>query len=220
MLLASIVLLCSQVPAIEFIESPVEGQLYPRNASNMADVSVSGLVHQAGWLNILLLVEREGSPFAVRIEPLTYSGGSASFDITVPIHAELKGYSFHVWLTTTTQRQWIGRVKDVVAGDVFLIQGQSNAVAADGFNEGLANQEQSRWVRSFGTASLNSNAASNNRNWYMAEGQEQQTVGCVGAWGLRMARLLVDQTNVPVAVINGAVGPKRFPQRHPSSKGD
>lgn len=222
MLLASIVLLCAQTPAVEFLESPVEGQLYPRNASNMADVPVSGLVHQAGWQNILLLVERDGAPFAVHIEPLTYSGGSASFDVTVPIHAELKSYTFRMWLTTTTQRQPVGRVNDVVAGDVLLIQGQSNAVAADGFGEGLANNEQSRWVRSFGTQSLNANHAENNRNWYMAEGQEQQTIACVGAWGLRMARLLVDQTHVPIALINGAVGatPIKMHMRNDSNPGD
>jgi hypothetical protein len=222
MLLASIVLLCAQVPAIEFLEAPVEGQLYPRNASNMADVAVSGLVHEAGWHGVMLMVERDGAPFGLYTEPLTYSGGSASFDITVPIHAELKSYSFRFWLTTTTHRQWIARVNNVVAGDVFLIQGQSNAVAADGFNEGLANNEQSPWVRTFGTQSLNSNAASNNRNWYMAEGQEQQTIACVGAWGLRMARSLVDQTNVPIAVINGAVGatPIKMHMRNDSNPAD
>lgn len=222
MLLASIVLLCAQVPAIEFLESPADGQLYPRNTANMADVTVSGLVHEAGWHGVMLLVERAGAPFALRTEPLTYNGGSASFDLSVPIHAELKSYSFRFWLTKTNSRTKIARVDDVVAGDVLLIQGQSNAGAADGFKEGLANHEQSRWIRSFGTQSLNGNHADQNRNWYLADGEGRQTIGCIGAWGLRMARQLVDQTNVPLAVINGAVGatPIKMHMRNDNNPGD
>ncbi|MDP7061356.1 MAG: sialate O-acetylesterase [Planctomycetota bacterium] len=222
MLIASLLLLCAQVPAVDFLEAPVEGQLYPRDSSNMADVTVSGLVHEAGWHGIMLLVERDGVAFALRTEPLSYSGGSAAFDVSVPIHAEKKSYAFRFWLTKPNERRWVTRINNVVAGDVVLIQGQSNAVAADGYNEGLANLEQSRWVRSFGTQSLNGSHAANNRNWYLADGEEQQTVGCIGGWGLRMARTLVDQTNVPLAVINGGVGatPIRMHMRNDSNPGD
>jgi len=40
-------------------------------------------------------------------------------------------------------------VIDVVAGDVFLTDGQSNSVAQ--MYSGNANAEQSKWVRSFST---------------------------------------------------------------------
>ena len=68
-----------------------------------------------------------------------------------------------------------------MAGDVFLIGGQSNAVALDYWNEQLANQDQSWWVRSFGTQALGAVESRNDQTWYLAEGERQRSRAAVGA---------------------------------------
>lgn len=216
MIVASILLLCAQTHAIEFAERPVDGQLYPRNAQSMADVRISGSVLQAGWQSILIITNRDGLLHGVQAQQLIYNGGEADFDLGVSIRAERHSYSFRVVLWNGLQTQLVGAARDVVSGDVFLIEGQSNAVAWDAYDENMANLEQSRWVRSYGTASADPMESFSDMNWYMADGEVALDKGSVGQWGLRMGRLLVDQTNIPVAIINGAVGATaiRYHLRH------
>jgi|FLOH01.1.fsa_nt_gi hypothetical protein len=206
MFLATILLLCAQTPTVEFLTHPVDGQLYPRDAQSLADVRISGQVHQAGWQRIFVIANRDGIPFSVQAQQLHYHGGKAAFDLGLKIRAERHAYSFRVMLMNGAHTQQVGAADNVVAGDVFLIQGQSNAVAWDALGEGLANREQSPWVRSFGTATATSWISARDKNWYQADGQTALDKGSVGAWGLRMGRLLVDSTNIPVAILNGAVG--------------
>jgi len=222
MFLASILLLCAQTPAVEFLTHPVNGQLYPRDAQSLADVRISGQVHQAGWQRMVVIASRDGIPFSVQAQQLLYNGGQAPFDLGVKIRAERHAYSFRVMLMNGLYTQQVGEADNVVAGDVFLLEGQSNTVAWDAYGEGLANREQSPWVRSFGTGAATSWISARDVNWYMADGQTALDKGSVGAWGLRMGRLLVDSTNIPVAIINGAVGATaiRYHLRKESNPGD
>jgi len=207
---------------LEFVKHPVDGQLYPRNAQGQAEVELTGWVHQPGWQRIAVLAERDGVPYASQVQQLFYQNGQAGFDLDVPIQAELHSYSVRVFLLNGGQAQQVAVASDIVAGDVYLIQGQSNAVAADGYNEHLANREQSPWLRSFGTGSITSWESAGDKNWYLADGESQSAEGSVGAWGLRMGRLLVDQTGVPIAILNGAVGatPIKMHMRNDSNPTD
>ena len=216
MLIASILLLSAQTHAVVFDEHPVEGQLYPRDTQSLASVKITGRVQEPGWQTLTVYTERDGNPFAVEVQQLVYSGGHANFNVSVSIRAERHSYSFRLLLGNSVQSKLIETVRDVVAGDVFLLEGQSNTVAWDAYGEGLANREQSRWVRSFGSASADPMESFSDQNWYMADGEAALDKGTVGQWGLRMGRLLVDQTNIPVAIINGAVGATaiRYHLRH------
>jgi hypothetical protein len=182
----------------------------------MASVKISGTVQQPGWQRIIIYAERDGIPYALKTQPLLYSGGVADFDLGVSIRAERHAYSFRAVLMRNLQTLQVGEASDVVAGDVFLMEGQSNTVAWDAYGEGLANRDQSRWVRSFGSASADPMESFSDQNWYMADGETGLDKGSIGQWGLRMGRLLVDQTNVPVVIINGAVGATaiRYHLRH------
>jgi carbohydrate esterase-like sialic acid-specific acetylesterase len=206
MFCTSLLLLCAQSTQLEFVDYPVDGQLYPRNADSIAEVRFSGWVPQASWQYILVFAERDHHPFALKVQQLSYSAGRADFDLKVPIRAELHSYSFKVALMGSSQVRLVGTAEDVVAGDAFLMEGQSNTVAWDAYGEGLANLEQSPWIRSFGTSSASPTESRDDKNWYMADGETALDKGSIGAWGLHMARLIVDEIQVPVAIINGAVG--------------
>jgi hypothetical protein len=84
--------------------------------------------------------------------------------------------------------------------------GQSNANARDWYGEGLANQSQSPWIRSFGSWNSSSIGVPVDRTWDMADGVGESGHAAVGAWALRLAEILLGELQVPIAVLNGASG--------------
>ncbi len=206
-LFPSLLLLLAQNPAVEFSAHPVDGQLYPRNANSVAHVQVAGRVLENGWDSVTCVARRDGVPFAFKQQDLNYNPiGGAPFDLNIKINAELAEYDFAILLRNDSGRKVVGTAERVVAGDAFLIQGQSNAVANDSHNQNLANQDQSPWIRSFGTTSLFGSNAAADVNWYIADGEYDREEGAIGAWGLRMASNIVASEGIPVAILNGAVG--------------
>lgn len=185
---------------------PADGQLYARDAQNLAEVEVRGWVLDAGWDAVVLRVSTRSQLIDEQVLPLQYATTGAPFASQTTLRAGLRDYLFELALRGGGQEVVVATATSVVAGDVFLVQGQSNAVALDYWKERRANDAQSWWVRSFGTQALGSWQAENDRTWYLAEGQKQRTRGAVGTWALALGRRLVDELGVPVAILNGAVG--------------
>jgi len=192
---------------VKMTDGPVTGQLYPRDlVTNEGVVRLAGEASDPAYSSASLLVTQDGAIWTLESVNLVYVNGVAGFAFEVPIEAGLHRYRFRLRLTGPFSYEEVGVARDVVCGDAFLIQGQSNAVAGDAHGEALANHMQSAWVRSYGTAKASSGAATVNRTWYAADGEGQTDKGTVGAWGLRMGKLLVDRYGVPVAILNGALG--------------
>lgn len=185
---------------------PKDGQLYARKADDFATVEVAGTVIEAGWNEVVLRVATRNAVIEEQFLSLSYAATGAPFASSVEIRSGLRDYEFTLSLRGGGSEQQIAIARSVVAGDVFLIAGQSNAVALDYWNEELANLSQSWWVRSFGTQALGATESRNNLNWYLAEGETQRRRGSVGSWGLLLGEQMVDKLGVPVAIINGAVG--------------
>ncbi len=193
------------LPVVAFTDKPSPLQLYPRNLSTgLATVNVNGAVTSTGSTQIAVSVNRADVAYTNVVQSLIFSGGSAPFAIAVPILAELADYDFQVYVMHDGSNYSVATADDVVAGDVFLINGQSNAEA--GMFSGSANGERITWVRSFGFQIDSATTVQNDLNWYIAEGDAFDGPGAVGQWGLRMGRVLVESNNVPVAIINHARG--------------
>ncbi|MBC8329402.1 MAG: hypothetical protein ISR76_01520 [Planctomycetes bacterium] len=206
--LLPLILLAAPLTAqVTITEGPAPGQLYPRDlVTNQAVVPVAGEVSKPGKSRVHLVVTRDGAAWSMDTVDLHYTGGVAPFAFAPVIDAGLHDYAFELLLEGGGFNQQVGRVRWVACGDAYLINGQSNAVATDYHNEGLGNSSRSRWIRSYGSASLSAAAVAADTGWYAADGIDQYSSGSVGAWGLRAARLLVDRYQVPVALLNGAVG--------------
>lgn len=185
---------------------PKDGQLYARKANDFATVTVAGTVVEAGWDEAVLRVATRNAVIEEQFLPLSYAAFGAAFSTTTEIRSGLRDYTFTLSLRGGGQELPVTEAQSVVAGDVFLIAGQSNAVALDYWNEKRANRSQSWWVRSFGTQALGATESRNNLNWYIAEGETQRKRGSVGSWGLLLGEQLVEKLGTPVAIINGAVG--------------
>jgi hypothetical protein len=193
------------LPAVNFTSLPKPLQLYPRDLNTgFASVTIAGTVLSSNCTQVSVAVTRAGMAYTNLTQVLTYTAGQAPFAFTVPIFAELAGYDFTVQVTSNATDFTVATATNVVAGDVLLINGQSNAEAQK-YN-GSANTNQSQWLRSFGYHAENPTTTTNNPNWYLAEGDAAEGPGAVGQWGLRLGRWLSDSNAVPVAILNGARG--------------
>ena len=208
-------------PAVAFDRMPKTFQLFPRDrVTDRAGVEVSGRVTTPNCAQVALTVTREGAAYTNVVEALTYGADGAPFAFTVPIVAELAGYDFTVQISSNGTDFVAGVATNVVAGDVLLMNGQSNAEARS--FSGSANGNRSQWIRSYGTRSSAATEVTSDTSWHLAEGDAVHGPGAVGQWGLRMGRNLVDTTGVPVAILNNAEGgkPISYFQRNESNPGD
>ncbi len=121
------------------------------------------------------------------------------FNVSFEITAGLWSYQCKVEEKTSNNLVLIREVSNIVAGDIFAVQGQSNAQAV-AYN-GDANIWQNNFVRCFGTSNP---AVFDDNNWYIAEGNGYFSPGAIGQWALRMGFMLQANLQIPIAIINGA----------------
>lgn len=209
------------MPAMVLDAMPKSLQLYPRDRTTaLAAVEVAGRVTTPNCDQVALTVTRAGAAFTNVLQTLAYGAEGAPFAFTVPIAAELAGYDFTLQVSSNGTDFVTGVATNVVAGDVLLMNGQSNAEARS--FSGSANGNRSLWIRSYGTRSSVSAEVTADTSWHLAEGDAVHGPGAAGQWGLRMGRNLVDTTGVPVAILNNAEGgqPISYFQRNESNPGD
>jgi hypothetical protein len=189
---------------ITYEQIPIDMQVFPRDLkTNKAKVDISGVVTEKGYTEIILTVLTEGSEKNTQSQKLTYNDKGAPFSCSYTLNAALKNSDFIVSLKKESKLTEITSIQDVVAGDIFIINGQSNAEAH--IFKGSANGNQGPFVRSFGSRMHNKNVV-NDLKWHKADGDMNQGSGAVGQWGMRLGRLLSDNHKIPIAILNGALG--------------
>jgi hypothetical protein len=104
------------------------------------------------------------------------------------------------------------KASDLVCGDVFVIQGQSNAEAWT--DQRVIHPYRSPWLRSFGTPSTNKDRA-RDAVWGNAlsfNGGQNHHHFQIGYWGVELGKMLIETHKVPICIINGAQGGTRIDQ--------
>jgi hypothetical protein len=192
-------------PTVQFTRIPRHAQVLQRDNLDRASVKVEGVVETPGYDSIVLRVQRDGAPWSTAHRPLVYGASGAPFAFDEEVVAGLHDHEVTVILVAGSLRRSVRRIDAVTCGDTLLLNGQSNTVARDYWNEGLANQSQSHWIRSFGSAVVGSSLIFD-LNWCLADGEGSYEHGTIGAWGLRAAELIVQEEQVPLGLINGSVG--------------
>lgn len=207
---------------VSLTQAPQDRQLFARDTDNGANVVIAG--------------EADASVDSVRMsstsqgETVQQVGSGPSFSFDTRITAGLHDYDFLLEARVDGGWREVGHWTHIVSGDVFVIQGQSNAESAaweSGSDSSTGNQ--SPWVRTYGTTSWNSDTSRANRAWQYAYGDmtspnkgEVTNAGMVGQWGMRMGGVLSQQLEVPIAIFNGAHGGQRigFFQRNDADPND
>ena len=221
---------CGAGPAVTLTRFPLTHQVVPRDATNTAVVGVRGTVTAPGVSGVRLVVLRDN--VVTTTVNARISGTAPDFAFAPTIDAEQVGYTFRLYAEgpgAGSTLQW--SAYDVVAGDVLVVSGQSNAAAqkqvavdpdtpANPANTSAA--DRSPWVRTFGSPTEVPDRSLSDNGWYLADGDAYHTSGAVGQFALRLARRVADGAKVPVAVLNGAHDGQAvmFFQRRPAGPDD
>jgi hypothetical protein len=202
---------------IRFSETPRDLQIYPRNLeTNEAVVRFSGEVLNSRYAEIRLQAYRGSDPWGEpQTRQLAFAGGPAPFAFTSTIRAELVDYQFDLSLVRRGRSQRVARIRNVAAGDAYLVNGGDNAMG--GCRAGSSAAEQHPLLRSFGSRDSRVRTARSDLKWHRAEGDALEGPGAVGQWALRFGRLMIERHGVPVAILNGADREKSIGFFQPSS---
>jgi len=193
--------------SLEMTLAPLPLQFYPRTSgAGTCTFHVEGNTLGAATEARVRLLQ-DGKPFTA-----TQSAAGPAFSIPVVVDAGLHLYDVIVeWDNGSGWWKPVTTYDSVVCGDVFLIDGQSNAVASDYHEEHLADKDTSTFVRSFGS-SLNAAAAASDVSFGIAVAEANYTHAAVGQWGLRLAMTVMQEEQMPILLINGAVGGTKVEQ--------
>ena len=135
---------------------------------------------------------------------LRQTPAAGSYAFAVPIAAGLVTYRVEFGTTTGGVDTATNTVTDLVCGDAYVIEGQSNALATD--NDVPADTNTSPWIRSYGKT----------LGWGYATNKDSQSELQLGVWGWIWAKHLSATYSMPVCIINGAVGGTRIDQHQPN----
>ena len=198
-LLLVVLMFCSNISlsqrffSVVFDNLPKDQQLYARNDRNEAVVPINGIIELTDWSYFSVVVSRNKQRYAYSRSKLVYDKGIGKFSMNSVIRAELADYDFDVYACrTSTDSILVVSRKDVVSGDVYLVHGQSNAIAIKGGTAfaskycrtiGLDNLED-RWITPFQIT---------NSYWWS------------GSWANENERLFVEKRELPICIINAAV---------------
>jgi len=197
-------------------EKPEEGQFYARNDRDAATLHYRGVLTKTA-AEVFLRVFADDKPFAeVRASP----DAQGRYALT----AELKPGFVKYRVEFGAGEMVLDRVGDLVCGDVFLLEGQSNTEALDLKEESPKPRETNEWLRTYGgpmgrddgVAWLRQTWAGKDRPnlwsravWAPKEGEYRTFIGW---WGMELGKRLIASEKVPVCIINGALGGTRIDQ--------
>lgn len=183
-------------------QAPQHYQLMPRHLpANRGTVAYAGtLLTPGAYEQVRLEVRRHNVLWHTSI-----ANNPSQFALSVQIPAELAGYHFQLWGISGDTAYLEAEACDVVAGDAYVILGQSNAGA---FPPIMA-PDSSRaymdiFVRSFGKVANNATTMRWRRDFF--DENLYALDGYIGQWGRVLGRQLAREQGVPVAIINGGIG--------------
>ncbi len=187
-------------------EKPVDNQFYARNDQNEGSLHYNGTLGQDAD-SVFLKVYADDKLFAAESRQLAADN---SYAFTVKLKPGLIRYRVEFGSRANGVETTLHTAGNLVCGDAYIIEGQSNALATDTREQAPA--ETNDWIRSYGKpANVSPDATLNlwsNPVWKAHSGEQTE----LGFWGMELAKRLVESQQVPICIINGAVGGTRIDQ--------
>jgi len=201
------------VGQLKLIQSPKSNAFIAQNkATRSANIKLKGEVNQSAYQRLNIKVFQDATLIANHLINLSFTGGIAQFSQTLTLKTGKYMYSIRYELTGMATYNKV--IDGLLVGDVYIIQGQSNAVAAS-YNAFNTNY-YSPYLRSYGSSSWNGNTVQNDTTWHAFDAVNSYRSGSVGQWGAVLAKHLLDSFNTPICLLNGAVGGTRIDQHQPN----
>lgn len=180
-------------------ELPVDGQFYAREGDGLGKLYCKGtLAAEAQKVTLKLYADEKLVDEATQV-PLAGKG----YRFVQTLKPGLIRYRVEL----LADGKAVHAAADLVCGDAFIIQGQSNAVATDFGKENPL--PPNPWVRTFGATDGSPNG-SRQKLWGPAEARARGGRLEIGYWGMELGRRLVESQRIPICLINGAVGGTRI----------
>ncbi len=199
---------CSQAQTVAVAQPPVffstvpnDLQLFARDSTNQATVSVAGYVNKKGYQRISQFLFREGKLFTVSTKIMNPADTLTLFRFDSRIRAERAQYRLmvYVYRSATDSTLAVDRQR-LVCGDVLVVYGQSNAFGLsnlDAFNATFDDTYLRTCTFPYGSKDI-----PHQIGWYPAK----LPYGSVGIFGLSLQKLILDVYGIPTAIFNGAIG--------------
>jgi Domain of unknown function (DUF2341)/Concanavalin A-like lectin/glucanases superfamily/Carbohydrate esterase, sialic acid-specific acetylesterase len=218
----------TRVPAND--EQPEDGQFFARDDSGEGTLHYKGTLAEPADAVFLKLFADEKLVKTETAKP----GADKSFALAVKLKPGLVKYRVEFGTRAGGQETVLRRVGDLVCGDAFLIDGQSNALATDTGEK--SPPETSEWIRSYGGPTGRADGAAWLRDRQKTTGLARPNLWCrpvwkrsapehqaeLGWWGMELAKRLVASNQMPVCIIQAAIGGSRIDehQASPADHGD
>ncbi len=189
-------------------EKPVDHQFYAR------DDKGRGTLHYRGTLkkpadSVFLRLYGGDKLIDVQRQEI---GPDNKYVLSAGLQAGLTAYRTEFGIKRGGVETILEKANDLVCGDVFVIQGQSNAEAWT--DQRVVHPYRSPWLRSFGTPSTNKDRA-RDAVWGNAlsfNGGPNHHHYQIGYWGVELGKTLIETHKIPICIINGAQGGTRIDQ--------
>ena len=214
----SVLIAVTEPPASQepWVNRPLTANEQPQDNQFIARDTEHGTLAYTGTLaegadSVFVRVFADDKPYATEVGKLT---AEKTYSLAVKLKPGLIKYRTEFGSKTGDQETVLHTASNIVCGDVYLIDGQSNAVATDIGPEDPT--FTSDWIRTFGSTAgdphnsrqkLWGNAVARSRD----AGQRE-----IGYWGMELGRRLVESQKIPICIINGAVGGSRIDQHQRS----
>lgn len=188
----------------EINEKPVNNQFYPRDDKNEGKLIYSGKLSSNADSSFIKLYANGNL-----IERIAHAQKSSNtYFFSVKLKPGFINYNVLFGTIKKNKLTILDSIDNIICGDAFVINGQSNAEAND-FGKSV-NPFTSPWIRSFGSTETDPNKSRLN-SWgtavsYDGKGGKFQ----IGYWGIELAKKLKESNGIPICIINGAVGGSRI----------
>ena len=187
-------------------EKPVDHQFFARDDKNEGTLFYNGTLSGAADSVFLKLYADDKLIKTETQKP----AADKSYALSVKLKPGLIKYKVEFATQAGGAEKVLQTVTDLVCGDAYLIDGQSNALATDTGEKAPA--VTSDWIRSYGGPAGGPKGEPQNLwcnpVWRIEKGEKAQ----LGWWGMDLAMRLVDREKMPIFIVNGAVGGTRIDQ--------
>ena len=187
-------------------EKPEDGQFYARDDKGLGTLYYNGTLTDAADSVFLKLYANNK---LIKTETAK-SAADKSYALSTQLKPGLIKYKVEFGTKVGGKETVLQTVNDIVCGDAYIIDGQSNALATDTGEK--SPPETNEWIRSYGRPSQNPKDNTGNLwclpVWKAQKGEKAE----LGWWGMELAKRLLESEKVPIFMINAAVGGTRIDQ--------
>jgi hypothetical protein len=200
-------------------ETPEEGQFYARDDNNEGSLYYNGTLDQACDEVFLKLYADDKLIKTDSVKP----AADHAYSLTAKLKAGLIKYKVEFGTRTGATETVVRTVKNLVCGDAYLINGQSNALALDTGEK--SPDETSEWIRSYGGPGGRGDCTDWVRDRF--SNGKRQNLWCspfwrgpdkaaLGWWGMDLANRLLASRKMPICIIQAAEGGTRIDEHKPN----